>query len=305
MKLENRSTRIIRYLSLVLVFLLAVGAFAQSYAVLWDVALAYGLPPKMAWFWPLLVDGAIVVFSLAVVRNGLLGERTAWPWVLVILFTLGTIILNGIHSDGRYVSIAVAVVAPIALVLAFETSMAMLKSDVKRAGLVRSIAEIEQEAKEKREELDRWQHDQLEEIREQGQKAQLELDNQLGQLQGWIEAARLELATYREQAETMERTVQTYRQDIEARKEELKTLDSGQAKVYLPANLSVSQRQELVARMGQDGMTNEAIAGVLGVSIGTVKNDKKASKEANSNGPITDPADVPWTAGGKNGHRKG
>lgn len=297
MKLENRSTHIIRYLSLALVFLLAVGAFVLSYAALWDTALSYGVPSALAWLWPLLVDGAIVVFSLAVVRNGLLGEKTVWPWALVILFTVGTIVLNGIHSDGRYVSIAVAVVAPIALVLAFETSMAMLKSDVKRAGLVLSIAEIEAEAKEKREELDKVQHDWREAFAEESRKATLELDNQLGQLQGWIEEARLELATYREQVETMEGTIHSYRQDIEAKKEELKTLDGGQAKVYLPANLSVSQRQELVTRMGQDGLTNEAIAGVLGVSIGTVKNDKKAVK-------IISPEEIEGTIG-RNGHRKG
>lgn len=50
MKLENRSTHIIRYLSLALVFLLAVGAFAQSYAALWDTALTYGLSDRLAWF---------------------------------------------------------------------------------------------------------------------------------------------------------------------------------------------------------------------------------------------------------------
>lgn len=297
MKLENRSTHIIRYLSLALVFLLAVGAFVLSYAALWDTALSYGVPSQLAWLWPLLVDGAIVVFSLAVVRNGLLGERTVWPWVLVILFTVGTIVLNGIHSDGRYVSIAVAVVAPIALVLAFETSMAMLKSDVKRAGLVQSIAQIEAEAKKKAAELDKVQHDWREGFAEESRKATLELDNQLGQLQGWIEEARLDLATYREQVETMERTIHSYRQDIEAKKEELKALDGGQVKVYLPANLSVSQRQELVTRMGQDGLTNEAIAGALGVSIGTVKNDKKAVK-------IISPEEVEGTIG-RNGHRKG
>lgn len=83
MKLD-KWTNIIRYLALALVFLLAIGAFAQSYAALWDTALTYGLSEKLAWFWPLLVDGAIIVFSLAVVRNGLLGEGTVWPWCLVI-----------------------------------------------------------------------------------------------------------------------------------------------------------------------------------------------------------------------------
>lgn len=280
MKLENRSTHIIRYLSLALVFLLAVGAFAQSYAVLWDVALAYGLPPEMAWFWPLLVDGAIVVFSLAVVRNGLLGERTWWPWILVILFTLGTVALNGIHSDGRYVSIAVAVVAPIALVLAFETSMAMLKSDVRRSGLVLSIAQIEQETKEKREELDRAQHDQLVEIEAQATLRQTELDALLLSRQSELDKAERELETVRRQIAQAQAELSDISQKVEERRRELNTTqDATLVNIWdLIAHidkttLDTQARQFFVALLTNAKVTQRDIAEWTGKSIKTIQRD--------------------------------
>jgi predicted outer membrane protein len=290
----ERTTNIIRYLSLSLVFLLAVGAFVLSYATLWDTALSYGLSPKLAWIWPLLVDGAIIVFSLAVVRNGLLGEGTGWPWLLVIVATVGTIILNGLHSDGRPVAVVVAVVAPIALVLAFETSMKMLQSDVKRAGAVQSIgglsvklSELEglyRERQDKLEaELKRLEGERLAEI----EAERLALANQIGQLES-------ELGQLEEEVRAKANTLTSYTQDVEAKKQELKGLTGGLTKTYLPANLTLEQKQDLANQMAGDGLTNEQIKDALGVSLATVKNYKKANR-------LTDPADVPVTTGGQNG----
>lgn len=304
----DKPTKIINILSFVLVFALAIGAFRLSYSSLRATALSYGIPQELTWIWPLLVDFALIVFSLSVVRASLKGERVAWPWCLVALYTAGTLAFNVIHAPDNLTAQVVAVVAPVSLFLSFETLMAMLKAEVNRNSLVLSIAQIEAEAKKKAAELDRMQHDWREKFAEERRKATLELDSQLGQLQGWIEEARLELANliserehvagqYQEQLETMERTIHSYRQDIEAKKEELKGLDSGQVKVYLPANLSVSQRQELVTRLANEGMTNEAIAGALGVSVGTVKNDKKAVK-------IISPEEVEGTIGRNGNHRK-
>ena len=68
-----------------LVSLLAPGALVLSYNALRGVATAYGLSGWQSYVWPLLLDFALVVFSLAVVRNALLRERTLWPWTLKTL----------------------------------------------------------------------------------------------------------------------------------------------------------------------------------------------------------------------------
>lgn len=49
---------------------------------------------------------------------------------------------------------------------------------------------------------------------------------------------------------------------------------------YAPENLSIEQRQEIVKRMDADGLTLGQMAITLGVSVGTIKNDRKAIEAA-------------------------
>ena len=69
---------LISTITALLVALLALGALVLSYNALRGVAVAYGLAGWQSYIWPLLLDFALVVFSLAVVRNALLRERTLW-----------------------------------------------------------------------------------------------------------------------------------------------------------------------------------------------------------------------------------
>lgn len=287
-------TKIISWVSGILVLLLAIGGFVLSYNALSEVALSYGVPAELAWLWPLLVDGAIVVFSFAVLRANLMNERASWYWTLVIVFTLATIAFNVIHSGLEIVRVIVAIVAPIALVLSFEAVMSMLKNSVIRSGLIQSLTELVAELSNKRIELDSLTLEKQAEMDKVIEGKQVEVDNlqsQIGQWQGQLaelaneyEAKKGQLA---DELETIRRTIESYSQDVEAKREELKRLDSGQIKIYVPGNLTMEQRQELVAKMDNDKMTNEQIAAILGVSIGTVKNDKRAMREvipANQNG---------------------
>jgi DNA-directed RNA polymerase specialized sigma24 family protein len=296
-------TKITNYTAMGLVSLLALGAFVLSYVALYDIAVKYGLPDYLAWIWPLLIDGSIIVFTIAVIRATLHQEKSWWPWTLVGVFTFGTIAFNALHSNhipvpDNYVSIVVFIVPPIALVLAFETAMAMLRSTVARNSLIQSLAELTQQFAQKTRELAEFEATRRAEIEAEGQRARLNLDNELNQLGQQIEARRLEVANLesekeqqvsqlQDQIETMERTIQSYQQDIEAKQKELKSLDNnGQVKLYLPVNLSPEQRQELVNRMGQEGLTQEQMAKALGVSVGTIKNIKKANEVA-TNGRVS------------------
>jgi len=69
---------LISTITALLVASLTLGALALSYNALRGVAVAYGLAGWQSYIWPLLLDFALVVFSLAVVRNALLRERTLW-----------------------------------------------------------------------------------------------------------------------------------------------------------------------------------------------------------------------------------
>ncbi len=126
--------------SLLLVLLLAAGAFALSYAGLKDLASKNGVDPGLVWIWPLILDGAIVVFSVCAFRAGLCGESIAYPMFLVVLSTLASIAFNVLHApipdDATFWSKAalipriMASIPPLALFLSFEVMIRQLQSQV-------------------------------------------------------------------------------------------------------------------------------------------------------------------------------
>lgn len=76
---------------------IASGAFWLSFTALADLASRSGVGAAQAWAWPLIVDGIIVVATVAVVA--LAGQRTAWyPWALLIGGALVSVTANAIHA---------------------------------------------------------------------------------------------------------------------------------------------------------------------------------------------------------------
>lgn len=76
---------------------IAAGAFWLSFTSLADLAARSGIGAGQAWAWPLIVDGIIVVATVAVVA--LAGQRSAWyPWALLIGGALVSVTANAIHA---------------------------------------------------------------------------------------------------------------------------------------------------------------------------------------------------------------
>lgn len=77
--------------------LIGLGAFWLSFTALADLAVASGIAPGQAWAWPLIVDGIIVVATVAVVALG--SRRQAWyPWLLLIGASIVSVTANAIHA---------------------------------------------------------------------------------------------------------------------------------------------------------------------------------------------------------------
>lgn len=77
--------------------LIALGAFWLSFTALADLAQRSGIETGQAWAWPLIVDGIIVVATVAVVA--LAGQRSAWyPWLLLIAGAIVSVTGNAIHA---------------------------------------------------------------------------------------------------------------------------------------------------------------------------------------------------------------
>lgn len=76
---------------------IAAGAFWLSFTSLADLARRSGLGAEQAWAWPLIVDGIIVVSTVAVVV--LAGSRGAWyPWALLFAGALISVTGNALHA---------------------------------------------------------------------------------------------------------------------------------------------------------------------------------------------------------------
>lgn len=76
---------------------IAAGAFWLSFTALADLARRSGIDAGQAWAWPLIVDGIIVVATVAVVA--LAGQKSAWyPWALLIGGAAVSVTANAIHA---------------------------------------------------------------------------------------------------------------------------------------------------------------------------------------------------------------
>ncbi len=94
---DPRSGRIAVWTAVVGTVFIAVGAFWLSFTALADLAHSSGIAATQAWTWPLIVDGIIVVGTVAVVA--LAGQRGAWyPWMLLMIGAAVSVAANSIHA---------------------------------------------------------------------------------------------------------------------------------------------------------------------------------------------------------------
>jgi len=86
----------------------------------------------------LVVDGFIVVASIAVLHAVLERRSTAYPWCLVLGFSAVSISFNVMHAVPTPVARLVAAVPPLALVLSFELLMRQVRAALEPR-LVRTV----------------------------------------------------------------------------------------------------------------------------------------------------------------------
>jgi hypothetical protein len=99
------------------VIVLAAAAFTLSYDALHQLALDSRVRPALAWLWPVVIDGTIVVALLTVLAAKRAAAQAAYPWALAGLFSLASVAFNVAHAPDRPVAQLVFAMAPVALVL--------------------------------------------------------------------------------------------------------------------------------------------------------------------------------------------
>ena len=119
---------------------IAAGAFWLSFTSLADLAARSGIGAGQAWAWPLIVDGIIVVATVAVVA--LAGSPASWyPWALLIGGASVSVTANAIHAviaaDADVPSIlagAVAAVPPVVLLAITHLTVILTRPPEPHAG---------------------------------------------------------------------------------------------------------------------------------------------------------------------------
>jgi hypothetical protein len=115
---EERALKMIGRTTAVMVAFLAVSAFVLSFEALRDLAEREGgLTGPASWMFPVIVDGAICVFSLSALRAELAGDHRDVRWIkgLVLAVTLSSVGLNTLHAHGRPLAMVIAAVPPLLL----------------------------------------------------------------------------------------------------------------------------------------------------------------------------------------------
>lgn len=307
---ERKFITIFTWLVILLVGSIAVISFYLSYAVLAAVAREGGKQGGLALLWPLIIDLPVVAFSIAAIFAIVLGHKYfGWfcRWVVVVA-TGVTIYFNVTYASNHDLSWEVAIAAPIAYVVSFEVLAWLFEVLSTRSMSVRKLSEIRIKIGEYRSKLrdmaDNWKNEQAT-AKERSDNLQAEFANQKGKLEAGYGQFEAELQDNRDKAirqfesdkrqlsgqldslngqlDIAKQTLGSYQSDIEAAKTELAELAKQSTFVYLPDNLSIDQRQQVVGKMVNDGHTIGDIATWLNVSEGTVKNDKRATK-VNLNG---------------------
>ena len=132
--IRTRGARLAVVIAVAGTVLIAAGAFWLSFTALADLARRSGVDAGQAWAWPVIVDGLIVVATVAVVA--LAGQRAAWyPWTLLAGGALISVTANALHavvaadSDVPGVLAAcVAAVPPLVLLASTHLTVVLVRS---------------------------------------------------------------------------------------------------------------------------------------------------------------------------------
>ncbi|SEE48013.1 DUF2637 domain-containing protein [Jiangella alba] len=96
---------------------IGAGAFWLSFTALSDLARRSGIDAGQAWAWPLIVDGIIVVTTVAVVAMSRRGQPAWYPWLLLLAGAAVSVLANALHAGlADDVDVPVALAAPVAAV---------------------------------------------------------------------------------------------------------------------------------------------------------------------------------------------
>ncbi|MDY0829114.1 DUF2637 domain-containing protein [Microbacterium sp. BG28] len=129
-------------LAVIVTGVLGAVSFALSYAGLVEVAAWARVPAWLAWAVPVVVDGAILVYTIAALVFRARGEAAGVEWSALAGFAALSVVANGVHAwDGApawvrtVLGVGIAGLAPVAVLLATHTLARLVIAPVDGEGV--------------------------------------------------------------------------------------------------------------------------------------------------------------------------
>ncbi len=137
-RILSANSPILLWLVAIAVMIVGLISFTLSFTALTGLATMARIPASVAWGWPLMVDGTIVVatFGTLVLRTRDRIATRGYPWAVLIVFGALSIYANGVHATGGRIgtteAFVVGAVAPFALLTSTHLLVLMLTSPEKQ-----------------------------------------------------------------------------------------------------------------------------------------------------------------------------
>jgi hypothetical protein len=128
---EQAAVRVTRAAAVVITVVIAVASFVLSFSSLWNLAARSAWPARLAWLWPVIVDGTIVLATMAIVALASYGHHRGnrrFFWAVLCAAAVVSVSGNAVHAlmpGGAplvpWLSALIACVPPIALLATTHT----------------------------------------------------------------------------------------------------------------------------------------------------------------------------------------
>ena len=140
--MKNTFTNLFGLIISMAISLIAVAAFALSYAALYALASESGVTSWLVWLWPLTLDAVVIASSGVILWNSLRNEKAVYAWVLSIAFTGASIWFNTEHAGEDIVAKFVFALPPASLFLVTKLASAQIGAYARKRTAERSLNEI-------------------------------------------------------------------------------------------------------------------------------------------------------------------
>lgn len=142
-QISARSEKWIRFSAIAVMFIVAVASMVLSFDGLRKLATEAKISEQLAFLFPVIVDGTIIMASLAILRMNLSGQRAVLGWVTMFLGTGLSIAGNviSVRNEG-IIAMGTHALPPILLATSLELFLSLIRTNIK-------LAQDAQEAEER------------------------------------------------------------------------------------------------------------------------------------------------------------